>query len=316
MNDAHSTLMGGSAMTDTDTVLSEYQENGFAILRDVLDQDLIEEAKAHVEWLGRRYPDLRPEEYHHPLMRNDAFWVRMVTDDRLLDIAELFLGPDVACFTAHYVCKPPHDGRPVLWHQDGAYWKLQPMEALTVWVAVDESTPENGCLRIIPGSHRIPIFPPEVRLDTPNMLYSETRAELVREWVDRAGVVDIELRPGDVSIHHPNILHCSEPNTSAKRRCGLDIGYISTSTLVANEGLYLDPLLVRGQPGSAANQYRGYPAYSPDESMAFRGHETWNERITRINEEGRFSASGQADHSPLEVTNRMVARLREGTVSR
>ncbi|MEU2061854.1 phytanoyl-CoA dioxygenase family protein [Streptomyces sp. NPDC013455] len=304
-------------MSDIDTaaVLNEYEKNGFAILRNVLDQDLIAEAREHVEWLGRRYPHLRPEEYHHPLMRNDAFWVRLVTDERLVDIAELILGPDLACFTSHYVCKPPHDGRPVLWHQDGAYWKLKPMEALTVWAAIDESTTENGCLRIIPGSHELPIHAPTVRTDVANMLYSQTREEIVRDWTEKAGVVDIELQPGDVSIHHPNILHCSEANTSPKRRCGLDIGYIATSTLVANEGLYLDPVLVRGEPGSAANQYRKWPAYSPGESIAFRGHEEWNAKVAGINERGGFTEPSLGE-TPLETTRRMVRRLEEGTVSR
>ncbi|MFL6126554.1 phytanoyl-CoA dioxygenase family protein [Actinophytocola sp.] len=303
-------------MFDADVLVKEYEKNGFAILRDVLDPDLVAEARSHVEWLGRRYPELRPEEYHHPLMRNDAFWVRMVTEPRLVDIAELFLGPDVACFTAHYVSKPPFDGRPVLWHQDGAYWKLQPMEALTVWVAVDESTKENGCLRIIPGSHTEPIHVPSVRTDTPNMLYSQTREELVRDWTERAGVVDIELAPGDVSIHHPNILHCSEPNTSAKRRCGLDIGYIATSTRVANEGLYLDPILVRGEPADGVNQYRRYPPYSPSETIPFRGHENWDATIAELNGRGRFTESGAGAETPLQTTHRMVRRLREGTVSR
>ncbi|WP_225726864.1 MULTISPECIES: phytanoyl-CoA dioxygenase family protein [unclassified Nocardia] len=302
-------------MLDADTLAREYEENGFAIIRNVLDAELIKEAQAHVEWLGRRYPQLRPEEYHHPLMRNDAFWVRLVTDDRLVDIAELFLGPDLACFTAHYVCKPPKDGRPVLWHQDGAYWKLRPLVALTVWVAIDPSNTSNGCLRIVPGSHRVPIIPPESRTDTPNMLYSQTSQELVDEWVAKAGIVDIELAPGDVSIHHPNILHYSEPNASDNRRCGLDIGYIATSTTVANEGLYLDPILVRGKRGTAANNYRNYPVYSAEETIPFRGHDAWNDRIAQLNARNGFTAPAPGE-TPLQTTHRMVQRLQEGTVSR
>jgi phytanoyl-CoA hydroxylase len=301
-------------MLSADTAVDDFTKNGFTVFRGVLDADLVEEARAHVEWLGQRYPHLRPEEYHHPLMRNDAFWVRLVTDSRLLDIAERFLGPDLACFTAHYVCKPPQDGQPVLWHQDGAYWKLKPMTAVAAWVAVDESTRENGCLRMVPGSHDLPIYPPSVRTDIANMLYSQTREDVVRSWVDQAGVVDIELLPGDVSVHHPNILHCSEPNTSAKRRCGLDIGYIPTSTTVANEGLYLDPLLVRGKPGAGANQYRAYPPYLPEETIPFRGHETWNTRITETNRLGEFTERNGASETPLDATHRMVRRLREGTV--
>lgn len=291
----------------------EYSSQGFAIIRDVLPPDLLHEAGAHVAWLTRKYPDLRPEHFHHPLIRNDAFWVRLITDARLATIARHFLGPDIACFTAHYICKPPYDGQPVLWHQDGAYWKLTPMEALTVWLAVDESTTENGCLRIIPGSHEIPLYKPSSRTDTENMLYSAADQELVDEWVVKRGIVDIELKPGDVSIHHPHILHCSEGNPSPRRRCGLDIGYISTATRISSDNLYLDPILVSGEAKEGINRYRRYPLYEPGESISFDGHEQWNERIS-VAAAGVPGSAGE--ETPLATTHRMIARLKEGTVAR
>ncbi|GAA2481811.1 phytanoyl-CoA dioxygenase family protein [Winogradskya humida] len=295
-------------MTVPHDVLTAYEEQGFAILRGVIDQELLAELDAHVRWLGTKYPDLPPEDYHHPLMRDDAFWVRAVTDSRLVDVAEAVLGPDLALFTAHYVCKPPYQGRAVLWHQDGAYWNLEPMRALTVWLAVDASTRENGCLRIIPGSHRIPLSKPVSRNDVPNMLQSATQQDLVDEWVAKAGIVDIELQPGDVSIHHPNILHYSEPNTSATRRCGLDMGFMATSTSISNQGLYLNPILVRGETVPGINEYRPWAQYVPGESIPFRGHEQWNVR------QARGTRPGDAEETPLQVTHRMIERLKAGTV--
>jgi len=296
---------------DVEGIRNEYETKGYAILRNVIDKDLIAEADRHIAWLAKKYPDLRPEHYHHPLMRDDAFWVRLVTDSRLLDIAEAILGSDLACFTAHYICKPPHNGHPVFWHQDGAYWKLTPMDALTVWLAVDESTPENGCLRIIPGSHIVPLDAPELRTDTPNMLYSSMRQELVDEWIRRMGVVDVVLQPGDVSIHHPKIIHCSEPNRSNKRRCGLDMGFIRTSTSISNKGLYLDPLLVRGKARPGTNNYRQWPAFHPDESIPFLGDAQWNEDIKSRN--AGITAIPRTE-SPIEITRRMISRLKSGTV--
>jgi hypothetical protein len=90
--------------------IEQYERDGYAIFRNVIDADLVAEADQHVRWLGAKYPDLRPEHYHHPLMRDDAFWVRLVSDERLLDIAQFFLGPDIACFTSHYICKPQPPG--------------------------------------------------------------------------------------------------------------------------------------------------------------------------------------------------------------
>lgn len=279
----------------------------------MIDADLLAEADQHVKWLTGRYPDLRPEHFHHPLMRDDAFWVRLVSDERLLDIAQLFLGPDIALFTAHYICKPPLDGQPVLWHQDGAYWKLAPMDALTLWLAVDKTTPENGCLQMIPGSHRIPLEDPQLRTDTPNMLFSSASESLVQQWIDTAEVVEIELNPGDVSIHHPNILHCSAPNTSPTRRCGLDMGFIRTSTSITNEGLYLDPILMRGAAVAGVNNYRAWPMFDEANTIPFKGHEQWNDRATLRNMYGSFQ-SGADTETPIATTHRMIERLKQGTV--
>jgi phytanoyl-CoA hydroxylase len=304
----------GVSLNSLERIRAEYEEHGFSIIRNVIPANLLEETKSHVAWLTDRYPDLRPEHLHHPLIRNDAFWIRLVSDPELVDIAEFFLGPDVACFTAHYICKPPYDGQPVLWHQDGSYWKLDPMRALTVWVAVDECTTENGCLRVIPGSHRLPLYPPVSQTDSPNMLFSVSEEKLVREWTERQGVVDVELNPGDVEIHHPNILHCSEPNTSARRRCGLDIGYIPTTTRILSDGLYLNPLLVRGEPVAGINTYRRYPAYVPGETIPFEGMRDWDENIAVHN--AKLAVDDADAETPLDATHRMIDRLREGTVQR
>jgi phytanoyl-CoA hydroxylase len=297
-------------MIDRIRALEEYERDGFTIFRNAIDSGLLAEARGHIEWLTRKYPELRPEHFHHPLMRDDAFWVRLVTDDNLLDIAELFLGPNLACFTAHYICKPPRDGQAVLWHQDGAYWKLEPMAGVTLWLAVDESTPENGCLRMLPGTHKLPLKPIEVRSDTPNMLYSSIDSNVLQE-LNTSRAVDIVLRPGDVSVHHPQIVHGSEPNKSSKRRCGLDMGFISTSTRISNRGLYLNPILVRGEPVEGINQYRAWPQFTPENSMRFRGCERWNEIVRERNRQGVYLDAAQP--SVLDLTNHMIERLKEAT---
>jgi phytanoyl-CoA hydroxylase len=304
------------AIVITTEMVRQYEEDGFAIIPNVIDADLVGEASEHVAWLQRRYPELRPEEFHHPLIRNDAFWVRLVSDPRLVDVAEAIIGPNIALFTAHYVCKPPHDGQPVLWHQDGAYWNLDPMEAVTVWLAVDESTPENGCLQVIPGSHREPLRKPDLRTDIQNMLASEIGSEYIERWEAERGVRDIVLKPGDVSIHHPAILHRSQANLSGKRRCGLDMGFMPTSTRISNEGLYLNALLIRGEAVPGVNEYRPFPEYSPEESIPFRGWQEWGDRIAVLNSRPGVRDDFVYDNTPLEATMTMIGRLREGTVKR
>ena len=293
--------------------IDEYHHNGFTIFRNVIDEALLEEINDHYSWLRQKFPEFRPEHLHHPLMRDDAFWVRVVTDSRLLDIAELFLGKNLACFTAHYICKPPFDGQAVLWHQDGAYWKLEPMQAATLWLAVDESTPENGCLRMIPGSHRMPLHKIKVRNDIPNMLSSIVD---YNEF-DLEDAVDVILQPGDISVHHPHIIHGSEPNTSAKRRCGLDLGYMSTGTSISNEGLYLHPILVRGHPVPQINQYRAWPEFHEENSMYFNGCEAWNARAKRENQDNpSVIYRSPDDESVIDITRRMMLRLTQGNTKK
>jgi ectoine hydroxylase-related dioxygenase (phytanoyl-CoA dioxygenase family) len=294
-----------------DPAIALYERDGYVVFRNVIDADLIAEARRHVEWLQRRYPTLRPEHFHHPVMSNDAFWARLVTDDRLADIAERFLGPDLACFTADYICKPPKDGEAVLWHQDGAYWDLEPMEAVTIWLAVDDADAENGCLRVIPGSHRRDIGRLVGRVDVRNMLGSS----LDPRSVDAAAAVDVTLRAGDVSVHHPFTIHGSEANRSRRRRCGVDIVYTRTATRVGEMGLYLSPILVRGEAEAGINQYRPWPLYDSRRTIPFRGSERWNRRARELNRRPGVVA-GLADLDVGRIMAHMIERLRAGMAPR
>lgn len=289
------------------SALGAYERDGYTVFRNVIDAELIEEAQAHVAWLGKRYPNLRPEHYHHPLVRDDAFWVRLIADSRLLDIAELFVGPDISCFTSHYVCKPPLDGHAVLWHQDGAYWDLRPMRAVTLWLAIDHSGPDNGCVRMLPGTHREAILPLEARLEKPNMLASSLDFERFKDITP----IDVVLNPGDVSVHHPHIVHGSEPNRSAHRRCGLDIGYMPASVGIHNEALYQTPILVRGD-APRDRQYQPWPEVRLGETIHFRGDAQWNRTAAEKN--ARFQHLQNSEDDPLTVTSRMMERLNSGTV--
>ncbi len=243
--------------------MESYERDGYAIFRSVLDAALIAEASAHVEWLQRQNPQIRPEKLDWFLVLNDPFWVRLVADDRLLDIAEKFIGPNIALFASHYFAKPPHDGLPVLWHQDGSYWPLDPCEVVTLWLAVDDSTPENGCLRVIPGSHQLEFQQHAKDTTIENVLSSGIVG------VDASSAVDVVLKAGDVSVHHPNLIHGSEANTSDQRRCGLTIRYIPTSTRITKP--IGAPFLLRGTAVQGINSYIKRPVFIEGEHFAFQG---------------------------------------------
>ena len=250
---------------------TEYDRDGYAIFRAVVDAELVAEASRHIDWLMEKNPGLRPEQLGHTLVQHDPFWVRLISDDRLLDIAEQFVGARIALFASHYISKPPYDGQAVLWHQDGSYWPLEPMQVVTFWLAIDDSLPENGCMRVIPGSQTVALQEMRARTDVSNVLNSEIDPLLV----DESRAVDLVLKPGDVSVHQPNIIHGSNANHSPLRRAGLTIRYIPTSTRIISASPWPSAFLLRGSAVPGVKEYLPRPKYVAGTHMAFRGCEAW-----------------------------------------
>ena len=190
-------------------------------------------------------------------MTHDPFWVRLVRDQRLLDIAKLFIGPDIALFASHYIAKPPGDGQAVLWHQDAHYWPLELMEVITIWLALDDSTWENGCLQVIKGSHRCGRiehgrFGNQTGADP-------KRVDLILENLEH---VYCEMEQGDALFFHANLLHSSDPNKSDKPRWLMICCYNS-----------------RHNP---CNDLPGHPSYRymekwPDDRIVEVGYKQWTE---------------------------------------
>lgn len=248
------------------TLRESFDKNGYVIARKVIDPDLAAEAVEHCKWLIARHPELRTEDLGHSLVPDDPFWVRLVSDERLLDVAQQFVGPNIALFASHYIVKAPRTGKPVLWHQDGSYWPLEPMEVVTLWLACGPATRANGCMKVIPGTQHMDLQ--EMKLNT--QVESVLSSEIDPSMVDESKQVYLELEPGDVSIHHPNVIHGSEANTSDEWRYGLTIRYIPTTTriTIADAGC---PFLFRGEAVEGVNQYLPRPTYRPGDHMAFRG---------------------------------------------
>ena len=250
----------------------QFDGDGYVICRGVIDKTLVREAGEHVDWLMGRHPDLRPENLHHRLVWEDAFWVRLLSDDRVLDCVEQIIGSHIALFASHYIAKPPNEGQAVLWHQDGSYWPLEPMEVVTAWLAINPSTPRNGCMRVIPGSHTMELKGVQKREDIPNVL----RSEMPGEFVDEGGAVDLELEPGDISLHHPSIVHGSNANTSDMWRKGLTMRYVPTTTRINRPPDEFESILMRGKIEEGINRYLPKPRYVKGEHMPFHDAETWN----------------------------------------
>lgn len=168
----------------------------------------------------------------------------LVRHPKILDAVEDVLGPNLLCWGSSFFQKNAHDPRYISWHQDSYYYGMEPANTCTAWVAISASNIASGCVKVIPGSHTAELE--FVNAPDPNNLLPRGQTILN---VDASSAVNMELRPGEFSLHHERIVHNSEPNNSDDRRIGMSIHYIPTSTqLVRYRGEGKKPLamLVRG----------------------------------------------------------------------
>lgn len=137
------------------------------------------------------------------------------------------MGPNLLLMGTHFFCKYGPTDAFVAWHQDVTYWGLEPQLAVTAWYAVDDSDAENGCLQVIPGTHKSGIRA-HGKSDVSGNLLSINQ-ELPVEPSEAESFVNVELTAGQMSLHHGLLIHGSQPNCSSRRRCGLAMVYIPTS---------------------------------------------------------------------------------------
>lgn len=246
--------------------VAQYRSDGYTIGRQpVLPEAKFHALRAYFENLLAALPaGERPEamdvpHFLHPKLLEWAF------DDAVLDLVEPIVGPDIALFSTHFICKPKGNGKRVPWHEDSAYWRgaMDPMEVCTMWLAIDPSTRENGCMMVIPRSHREGHagYSDYENVDAAKNVFG---TEIVRAHRDDARRVHVELQANQCSLHDARIQHGSEPNTSSLRRCGWTLRFCPTTVRFNTEsfaGLH-HVYLARGRDHAGntfADPTRAYP---------------------------------------------------------
>ena len=171
-------------------------------------------------------------------------WIdEIVRHPRVLDAVESIVGPDILVWGTSFFIKEPRNRSFVSWHQDLTYWGLDPADIVTAWIALSESTYENGAMRVIPATHTMQVVPHKDTFAADNLL---SRGQEVSVEVDESKAVALALEPGEMSLHHVKLIHGSEPNPSPKRRIGLAVRYIPTYVR-QTAGMTDSATLVRGR---------------------------------------------------------------------
>jgi non-heme Fe2+,alpha-ketoglutarate-dependent halogenase len=150
---------------------------------------------------------------------------RLVHHPAILDAVEDVVGPNILCWTTNFFIKEPKSPGFVSWHQDAAYWGLEPDDVVTAWVALTDSNLLSGCMKVIPGTHAQSHIPHVDTFHENNLL---TRGQEIAVDVDESKAVSLMLQPGEMSLHHIKLVHGSAPNNSDDRRIVFAIRYIPT----------------------------------------------------------------------------------------
>jgi len=222
-------------MVLTPDELALYRAQGFLCQRGLLAGDevrILLEAAAGDAALSEHAFDREDGEggrvrlslWNHP---GDDVYGALSRSARLVDRAEELVGGEVYHYHSKMILKDPEVGGAWAWHQDYGYWYengLLSPELVSVFVALDPATRENGCLQVVPASHRLG------RLDhTQTGEQAGADPERVAAVVERLGTQHAELEPGDALFFHPNLLHRSDRNRSPRRRWSLISCYNSAT---------------------------------------------------------------------------------------
>ena len=212
--------------TLTPRQLKQYKDLGYVAPIDILSLEEAKEIKTEIEYIEKKWPDKLIG-----LGRNNIHYISPVFDQvchnsKILDTVENIIGKDILVGGTTLFIKEPDNKGFVSWHQDAKYIGFEPHNWVTAWLAITDSNEENGCMRMWPGTHKEKIKKHKDTFDKDNLL---TRGQTI-ENVPINETVSIVLKAGQLSLHHPLVVHGSSVNKSNSRRIGFVIqSYIGTN---------------------------------------------------------------------------------------
>ncbi len=247
----------------TDAMVRQYRDEGYFTVERLFSSDEVEGVRHEITKIVEDHPPMErglvqlepavtegqdtPESTELGVrklakiaVRND-FFRDLAFHPGMVKIATTLLGPDVYLFQSMSLLKPPRIGGAKMWHQDNAYFRQTPSDVFGFWVACDDTTVENGCMHVIPGSHTGGTKEHDM-IDNDYILVNPPSTE---------NAVPIPLNAGDALIFHGEICHHTPPNRTDKRRRAIQYHYSSAKCRRTNDQTpyFIEPeILVAGDP--------------------------------------------------------------------
>ena len=213
---------------------SRFREDGFAIIARLCDPVPLQRAVELILDRGAYALTGRQVNFTNGTVNSvhgvqDEYLEQVLESERMLAIASAFLGEPAVPRAVELFAKPATKGLASPWHQDNAYWCLEPPHGLTIWIALDVCTAENGGLTYLCGTHKLGLIPHHAS-------YAPGSSQTVM-FVPTCEAVTPALQPGDALIHHCLTVHGSAENSSGRARRGVTLQYQGISATVNQEKL-------------------------------------------------------------------------------
>ena len=216
--------------------IQSYTRNGFVVPKFRLDNSDLEKLQNATLELMQTYPHIPTEGLVSPHIfyagsnRPDIHskFLEICKLTPLLDIVDQLIGSDIIVWGSRIFSKAPQTGRATPWHQDGEYWPIRPLATATVWIAIDDSNENNGCLKILTGSNRAKMLLPHQSLSGKGAALDK---EIKTELIESKNVVSVPLQPGQMVIFDVFTAHGASPNLSNQRRAGFAIRYMPGTSI-------------------------------------------------------------------------------------
>tara|TARA_Y100001970_G_scaffold280060_1_gene388425 strand:- start:573 stop:1400 length:828 start_codon:yes stop_codon:yes gene_type:complete len=239
--------------------VKDYKDHGFVAPIDILSSEEAKRIKEEIEYIEKKWP-----EELVGLGRNNVHYISPVFDQichnsKILDAVESIIGKDILVGGTTLFIKDPDKKGFVSWHQDAKYIGFEPYNWVTAWLAITDANEENGCMKMWSGSHKEKIKEHKDTYDENNLL---TRGQTVQDVPIEKTTSNI-LKAGQLSLHHPMIVHGSGPNKSNQRR----IGFVIQSYIGTNVGQVLGKIFVQQARGKDKFKYHEH-AKRPVELMS------------------------------------------------
>jgi hypothetical protein len=224
--------------------VAHYRSEGWVIPRFRLPAARVAALARALDDLLEQNPGVRPEKLVSAHIEGDngegvvgsRAFLDLAREPEIVELVSGVLGDDLILWGCHVFCKPAAEGYETPWHQDGHYWPIRPLATCTAWVALEPSTVDNGCLRVVPGSHAAHRLHEHLHEDRSDLTLSQ---RLAADTFDEASAVDLELQPGQMSLHDVYMIHGAKANRSGQRRTGVALRYMPATSVFERD---LDPL--------------------------------------------------------------------------